>query len=392
MALAEKSPDGGASLYGRSLVAFVLFGVLLLSNIYVVLPNSAALAALYGRSSDDVQLFNTAFSLGYAVGFLIWGPLSDSLGRIRAIVTGALLTGAITLALPFLLDSYPAFAAARVAQGLTAASFAPSALSWVATNIPEDRRFAATSWITTSFLLAGVAGQWIGGALGIKGALFALGGGYIALGAVIATFPEAAVGARRSFTDNLRRMPGLIAGPRSAPYFVTTLVALGVFVALYTSLNIRAVVARDALEQLRGVAIATMLLSVFVGQRLKLAPTKALVPILLIEAVTLGLHLALPALPVVAGWAVHFGFVLVLALSFPVIVSCINLSVEPAIRGTAMAAYTFVLFVGVSVSAWAAARLDFPEVLALYATALLGCGILSGVVLLRQRSSLAQSQ
>lgn len=364
-------------LHARALAAFVPFGVLLLSNIYVVLPNSAELAARYGRAVEDIQLFNTVFSFGYAVGFLVWGPLADSLGRIRTIVGGALLTGAITLALPLLLDSYPAFAAARVAQGLAAASFAPAALSWVATAIAEDRRFVATSWITTSFLLAGVVGQWIGGALGIGGSLVFLGAAFIALAAVIATFPEAAVTARRGFADNVRRMPGLIAGARSAPYFVTTLVALGVFVALYTSLNIRAVVGREALDQLRGVAIAAMLLSVFAGFRLKLAPTRALVPILAVEAATLGLHFALPALPAAAGWTVHFGFVLALALSFPVIVSCINLSVDAAIRGTAMAAYTFVLFVGVSLGTWAAARLDFAAILLLYAAALLGCGALS---------------
>jgi len=115
------------------------------------------------------------------------------------------------------------------------------------------------------------------------------------------------------------------------------------------------------------------------------------VPILLVEGAALALHRLLPDLPAPAAWAVHFGFVLVLALSFPVIVSCINLAVEPAIRGTAMAAYTFVLFVGVSLSAWVAARVDFAVVLLLYAAALLACGGLSATALLRRRVGFAQS-
>ena len=104
-----------------------------------------------------------------------------------------------------------------------------SALRWVAANIAEDKRFIATAWITTSFLLAGVIGQWIGGALGISGSLYALGGAYLVLGGIIATFPEVPVTVRRSFAENLARMPGLIVAARSGPYFATTLVALGVF-------------------------------------------------------------------------------------------------------------------------------------------------------------------
>ncbi len=374
------------TLFHKSAAAFVLFGILLLSNLYVVLPNAAELAARLGRPPDDVPFLNTAFSIGYAVGFLVWGPLADSVGRIRAIVGGALLTGVVTLALPPLLGlgSFPLFLGARAVQGLTAAAFAPAALSWVATALPDERRFVATAWITTSFLLAGAIGQWIGAALGIAGSLTALGLAYLALAGLIIRFPEPAVGARRGFADNLRRMPGLIAAPRSAPYFATTLVALGVFVALFTSLNIRAVVTPDALEPLRAVAIAALLLSVAVGPRLTLPPERALVPILLVEAAALALHLALPVLPVLLGWAVHFVFILALALSFPVIVSCINRAVEPAIRGTAMAAYTFTLFIGVSLSAWAAARLGFAELVLTYATALLAAAVLAGAALARR--------
>jgi MFS family permease len=370
-------PISERALFFRSLIAFVLFGISVVSNIYITLPNSAALAASYGRTAADVQLFNTAFSSGYAVGFLIWGPLSDTLGRIRTIFVGALLSGAVTLLLPQVLDSFPAFASVRVLQGLSAAAFAPAALSWVAANIAEDRRFIATSWITTSFLLSGVVGQWIGSALGMGGALYALGAAYLVLGSVIVTFPEAAVTVRRSFADNLARMPGLIVAPRSGRYFAATLVALGVFVALYTSLNIRSVVPSNEVEHLRWVAITAMIASVFAGFRLRLAPTRALAPILALEGVALALHLALPALPVWGGWAVHFVFTLTLALSFPVIVSCIALTVEPAIRGTAMAAYTFTLFVGVSLGAWLASRLEFADLALGYLFALFACAILT---------------
>jgi YNFM family putative membrane transporter len=375
-----------SALFFRSLIAFVLFGVSVVSNIYIILPNSAALAASYGRTVEDVQLFNTAFSMGYAVGFLIWGPLSDTLGRIRTILLGALLSGAVTLILPQVLNSFPAFAAIRVLQGLSAAAFAPAALSWVAANIAEDRRFIATSWITTSFLLAGVIGQWIGGALGVSGALYALGGAYLVLGGIIATFPEVPVTVRRSFAENLAQMPGLIVATRSGPYFAATLVALGVFVALYTSLNIRSVVTRDELEHLRWVAIVAMIASVFAGFRLRLAPTPVLAPILAVEGVALALHLVLPEIPVWAGWAVHFGFTLALALSFPVIVSCIALTVDPNIRGTAMAAYTFTLFVGVSLGAWLAARLDFADLTLGYVLAFFACAILTGSAVLERRA------
>ncbi|EKV28149.1 hypothetical protein C882_1150 [Caenispirillum salinarum AK4] len=378
------------SLFIRSLLTLVPFGVLVLSNIYIVMPNSVALGALYGRPPADVQVMNTAFSFAYAIGFLFWGPLSDGLGKIRTIVIGAGLTAAVTLAMPLVLDSFTGFAAARVAQGFAAASFAPAALSWVGAMIPAERRFVATAAVTTSFLLSGVIGQWIGAALGMEGALWALGAAYVVLAGIVSTFPEGDGGGVRTLAalaGNLRRMPRLILAGRALPYFLATFAALGVFVALYTSLNIRAVVGGAAMETLRAVAIIAMLFSVVVGARLRLPPMTSLGPVLLIEAALLAAHLALPVLPSWAAAALHFGFVLMLALSFPLIVSCIMQATEPALRGTAMAAYTFVLFLGVSLGAWAASTLQFQEVTLAYACTLAVCAGLGGLVVVRRQPS-----
>ncbi|MBV9728858.1 MAG: MFS transporter, partial [Pseudonocardiales bacterium] len=96
-----------------------------------------------------------------AIGFLIFGPLSDRYGQRQVMVSG--MTGlAVATAGVCVSPNVVVFLLFRAAQGLAAATFAPGALVWVAEKAPEERRGVALSILTTGLLGAGLAGQLYG--------------------------------------------------------------------------------------------------------------------------------------------------------------------------------------------------------------------------------------
>ncbi|GDY33733.1 Bcr/CflA family multidrug efflux MFS transporter [Gandjariella thermophila] len=90
-------------------------------SIDMYLPALPALARGYGAAESEVQLTLTACVLGIAVGQVLAGPLSDTLGRRRPLLAGLLLYTAVSL-LCAVAPSVPALTALRLLQGLGAAA------------------------------------------------------------------------------------------------------------------------------------------------------------------------------------------------------------------------------------------------------------------------------
>jgi MFS transporter, YNFM family, putative membrane transport protein len=141
------------------LVVLVTCALLVLMQLYLAIPLAPVVADALG--DDDAAAATalvTAYSLAYALGFLIFGPLSDRYGRKIILVPGmaalAIATAALTTA-----ATLPAVAALRTAQGLLAASFAAVALAYVGEALPPRWRSTGIGAISTAFLVAGIAGQ-----------------------------------------------------------------------------------------------------------------------------------------------------------------------------------------------------------------------------------------
>jgi MFS family permease len=100
----------------------------------------------------------TAYSLAYALGFLVFGPLSDRYGRKAILVPGMAALTVATAALGAA-SSLPVVALLRSVQGLLAASFAAAALAYVGEALPPRWRSVGIGAISTAFLVAGIVGQ-----------------------------------------------------------------------------------------------------------------------------------------------------------------------------------------------------------------------------------------
>lgn len=77
---------------------FTLGAVLVSGQLYMVIPLLHDMATGWGSTTGALAWLVTAFAIGYGVGFLLFGPLSDRFGRRRLLMVGMPLA-ALTTAL-----------------------------------------------------------------------------------------------------------------------------------------------------------------------------------------------------------------------------------------------------------------------------------------------------
>ncbi|WP_232832308.1 MFS transporter [Nocardiopsis sp. FIRDI 009] len=144
-------PAGGVAV---GLLVFTALFVL--TQLYSAIPLLGPVGREFG--GDVTFALATCFSLCYAAGFLVWGPVSDQYGRKKVMVPGVLVLSAATIACGFA-SSITGLAVLRGVQGLAASSFAPVALAYLAEATPPERRHSAIGAMSTAFLVAGIFGQ-----------------------------------------------------------------------------------------------------------------------------------------------------------------------------------------------------------------------------------------
>ncbi|MFE5285186.1 MFS transporter [Nocardia sp. NPDC056611] len=351
---------------GRTVGAVCAVGILVVGQLYVVLPVLNRLAADWDTSKSAATWTTTAFGLAYGAGFLVTGPLSDRWGR-RPVIVGGLTATVVSTLLVAAAPGLVTGLSARILQGLTASFFAPAAFAYLSERIAPERRIFALTCLTSSFLGAGVVAQvlaqLIGNALGWH-AIFVAGAIAFAVSAVVlrvvlqppirSADPLAgdgdsgtSVAPSRSvfapFVDLLRQS-------RLALLYLSCLAILGSFVGVYTGIQLAPPEGvgsgNGALLALRASAIPAMVAIPLLAGRLGgIAPATRLVAAL----GTAAFAVAVTAVPLGGLWVAVwlFVFVAAIAVAAPAAVQTITARAGAA-RGAATALYTFALFVGAS--------------------------------------------
>ncbi|MBE0341840.1 MFS transporter, partial [Paenibacillus sp. 28ISP30-2] len=132
--------------------------IAVMSSLYVTIPLVPLFADIFGKTLAEAAIPGSIFSLGFAAGCLVYGGLSDRFGRKQIIVTGLFALTIISLCLGFT-SQYPLLITLRLLQGLAAATFSPVALAYAVDMFPSEKRVTAIGFISTGFLVAGIAGQ-----------------------------------------------------------------------------------------------------------------------------------------------------------------------------------------------------------------------------------------
>ena len=345
-----------ASPAGSSATAtLVVTALLVLTQLYAAIPLLAPISAdLHGNATVALS---TAFSLTYAAGFLIWGPVSDHYGRRR---TMALALGILTVSTGCcaLAPSLPALAALRAIQGLSASGFAPVALAYLSEALAPPRRAGAIGAMSTSFLVAGIVGQVLASLVALHLGwrwFFPLCGGLlaVALAAVLAVVHDAAHASGpsgSSLRGQFASLGRLALRPAVLALSLAHVTLLMVFVAMYTGIggHLESLGMRPStIILIRLAALPAMFLSLGAG-RFAARRSWAQIARLGFGVSALGmLGEALLAGSLAGLVAASVVYVAGVALAAPAMISLYG-QVSAPNRGSGMALNGFILFVGTS--------------------------------------------
>ncbi|RED60651.1 putative MFS family arabinose efflux permease [Cohnella phaseoli] len=382
-----------------SLMTFILCwaGMVVMSSLYVTIPLSSVFADAFGISLTQAAAAGSGFSAGFALGCLIYGPLSEKYGRKRVIVIGLVALVLLSLLLG-MVNSFSGLVILRFMQGAAAATFSPVALAYAVEMFPAARRVTAIGFISTGFLVAGIVGQVISG---IVNQQYGWNTVFVVLAVVYAaTLLLVAIGLPREETrsasaniwDPIRRMPSLFKQKNIVLSYIIALVLLMSFVSMYTVLGSYLAGPDFSLDArhilyIRSIGVVGMLISPFAGMLTQRFGVHAVIRWGLGAAIAALASLGLSSNLVVMV-ATSVVFVAGIAVSVPALISLIG-QLGGKSRGIAVSVYTFILFAGTSLGPILSIRfmaLGSYTLTFLLLAVVLGVGLLSAC-LIRKDSS-----
>lgn len=356
--------------------------LLVVMQLYAGIPLVHPVADDLGASGAATAL-TTAFSLGYAAGFAVFGVLSDHVGRKPILLIGlsalAISTAAVSLA-----PSQAALAVLRALQGLVAASFPATAIAYLNEAPPEGLRATAAGALSTAFIVAAIAGQayasvvadvlgWRWG-FALAALMFTLAVPLLA--ATLARSPGD--GPAQSLGARFRRLPALAGGRSLAPLLAVGSALLLSFVAVYSALGPRlegslGFTSREVLL-VRVAGLPAMLLAPLAG---RLAGRIGGLPIAVGGLLLAALGLLAAAFASASQWPLIVAselYVSGYAATVPALIVLVAARTEGT-RGAGISLYSLAAFAGASLGPALAAALGFAQLLiALAATLALAAG------------------
>jgi len=384
------------------LAQFVICALAVVSLLYLPVPILSLLAHNYHVTPAQAANSLSAFGFAYATGFLIFGALSDRLGRKRVMVCGLVILTVVTLCLAFT-TSWQVFIALRVCQGLAAATFPPVALAYLSEHGTPPQKMQAIAWMSTAFLAAGILGQVYAMQIAIP-----LGLGWALSGLAIVYFVTALrlvfmrdrkpAAVAKGWEETYKPILFLFGNRVLCRVYLSALLLLLCFVAFYLALDayLGEVMLKQGISklQVRIIALPAFALTLFAPKlimRLK-GPHKV---------VTLGLAISTVGLLSSAifaslGSSLHPAWILAssvvfvagVALSVPSLIARTTTATDLNVRGIAVSFYTFVLFAGASFAPFLVRGLaQYPLATVLFFLSfLLACAILYNIAFKEEKT------
>ncbi len=132
----------------RNRLLWVLCGAtfLIFFQAFMVAPLLPRLAHVFSVSIQTIGLIIPAYLIPYGAATLVYGPLSDRLGR-RPILVGSLAAFVVLTALTATAQSAQALLVFRGLSGLGASGVVPLALAFIGDVVPYHERGRALGWL-----------------------------------------------------------------------------------------------------------------------------------------------------------------------------------------------------------------------------------------------------
>lgn len=149
----------------RITLALCLGAFMIFSNLYVVQPLLPDLAAEFGKSELESSYAFTISTLFMAISLLVFGPLSDALGRKPLMMLSMLGVLLSTFALSQA-DSYESLVMLRAVQGFLLGGLPAIAIAYMADEFDANGLMAAVGLYIAANSLGGISGRVLGGFAG----------------------------------------------------------------------------------------------------------------------------------------------------------------------------------------------------------------------------------
>jgi len=332
------------------MIVLMACAFLVVGQLYVTIPLVAGIASEFETSAENAIYVGSTFGIAYAVGFLVFGTLSDRYGRKRVLVLGLTATSLATVMVGFA-PSLGLLLAARAAQGFAAASFPPTALSLVAETLPTKYRPFGLSMMSFSFLSAAPLAQFYSAQSASSLSVIMLDlAPYYVLGALglfilIATTKCATDG---EYTPRGELFRSLVEDPGKLAAWAAALTVLFSFVVFHSGAQALGDTLNLDLQVLRLVGLPPLLLAFAAAPLIRYlgAPSTA----------QLGMVVAALSFALVArGHSTAFMLASIvlsagIALTVPSLIATVASRASHANRGLALAIYSFTLFLGASIA------------------------------------------
>lgn len=334
-------------------------GLVVMSSLYVTVPLIPVFAEQFGITPTQASAAGSIFSLGFAMGCLMYGAISDKYGRKKVILIGMITLSFISLVLG-LVHSFAWIIVLRGIQGAAAATFSPVALAYAVEMYPGNRRVTAIGFISTGFLVAGIVGQIISSLInqqyGWNTLFVILAVVYLMTSLVVWILlprDEIKRGKDSSIWESLLQIGTVLKQPELRLIYVVALVLLMSFVSMYSVLGSYLSgpafgLSAQQILYVRAAGILGMLVSPFAGKLTQRLGVRTALRLGLTMAVVglacMGFFTNLPLLILMS-----LLFVTGIALSVPSLVALVG-ELGGKLRGIAVSVYTFVLFAGTSIA------------------------------------------
>ena len=330
--------------------AFLVF-----AQAFMVAPLIPRLAQVFHSNTTVVGLAVPAYLVPYGVMTLVWGPLSDRIGR-RSVILGSLTLFVVLSAATMLASSGTAFVWWRVATGIGASGVVPISLALIGDLVAFERRGRALGWLFGA-MAGGIAVGSTGGALaepviGWQGLFATVAVAAAVLGAItvltraVPSLPRPAEPPRlRTVARGYLSLLGQARARRTYAYvLINAVLHSGVYTWLGLYLHHRYGLGPTGIGlALLGYGIPGFVLGPVIGAAADRHGRARLIPLGVAIGATCALGLAAPV-PLVAAAAL----VTVLSLGYDLTQPLLGgiVTALPANRGQAMGFNVFALFVG----------------------------------------------
>ncbi|PHM63674.1 Bcr/CflA family multidrug efflux MFS transporter [Xenorhabdus ishibashii] len=141
-----------------------LLSMLMPLAIDMYLPSMPTIAENFGVSDGLVQMTLSSYILGFAIGQMIYGPMSDSLGR-KPVILGGVIVFAISSAACALAQDIDTFIFMRFLHGFSAAAAGVVINALMRDRFTKEEFSRSMSFVTLVMIIAPLLAPMLGGIL-----------------------------------------------------------------------------------------------------------------------------------------------------------------------------------------------------------------------------------